>query len=153
MPKNLSAQNLNPAFSMDSSNSQHNTSSGRNILTNHSQEREPVILDKVKSGEDLRTYLCVKNLPNKYSHTELVAEINETHIHKYSDIKLPKAKDNDRNNPGFFFIDMKHPLYVVDFYSVYQNRQWKEHKSGKRAEIFYGNKKHYSKKSSTKQKS
>jgi uncharacterized protein YdbL (DUF1318 family) len=113
-----------------------------------SQEREPVIPDKIRSGEDLRTYLCVMNLPNKYTHAELVGEINETHQHKYSDIKLPKAKDNERNNPGFFFIDMRHPLYVLDFHSLYQNRQWRQHKSGKRAEIYYGYKKHYSKKSS-----
>ena len=55
-------------------------------------------------------------LPNKYTHNELVHEINETHCNKYLEIKLPKAKDNERNNPGFFFIDMKHPLYVLDFY-------------------------------------
>ncbi len=87
------------------------------------------------------------NLPNKYTHASLVSELNETHQGKYIDLKLPKAKDNERNNPGFFFIDLKHPLYVIDFYSVYQNRQWREHKSVKKAEIFYGNKKHYSKKS------
>jgi len=59
------------------------------------------------------------NLPNKYTHSVLVSELNETHYGKYIDLKLPKAKDNEKNNPGFFFIDLKHPLYVIDFYSVY----------------------------------
>lgn len=43
---------------------------------------------------------------------------------------------------------MRHPLYVLDFHSVFQNRQWRQHKSGKKAELYYGYKKHYSKKSS-----
>ena len=140
LPKNLSATNFKAAFSIGSSNSLNNCSSGKG----KSQEREPCIVEKIKSGEDLRTYLCVMNLPNKYTHNELLNEINETHNNKYTDIKLPKAKDNERNNPGFFFIDMKHPLYVVDFYQVYQNRIWREHKSLKKAEIFYGNKKNFS---------
>ena len=136
MRSNFSSQHLSKG------NSSHTMSSGKP----KSQEREPVIPEKVRNGEDIRTYLCVMNLPNKYTHAELVTEINESHQQKYKDIKLPKAKDNDRNNPGFFFIDMRHPLYVLDFHSVYQNRQWKQHKSNKKAEIYYGYKKHYSKK-------
>lgn len=58
-----------------SSQYQSSMSSGKT----KSQEREPVLPDRVKSGEDLRTYLCVMNLPNKYTHAELVCEINETH--------------------------------------------------------------------------
>ena len=41
-------------------------------------------------------------------------------------------------NMGYFFIDFKHPLFVVDFFEEYQGRMWESHNSDKKVMIFYG---------------
>lgn len=83
------------------------------------------------------------NVPNKYTKQQLEAEIDESHKGSYNKIELTRPKDNkpnNPNNPGFFFIDFKHPLYVVDFYHTYQDRKWSLYKSAKKAEINYATK-------------
>ena len=41
-------------------------------------------------------------------------------------------------NMGYFFIDFKHPLFVVDFYEEYQGKTWQLHNSDKKVGIYYG---------------
>ena len=108
---------------------------------------DPCDIEKVKRGEDLRTYLCVKNLPIKYTKKELEEEINLTHANKYHRIDLTKAKDDQVKNPGYFFIELKHPLFVITFYDEFQGRTWSKYKSKKAPSICYGNKDNHSKKS------
>lgn len=90
----------------------------------------------------------MKNLPIKYNKKELEEEINKTHKNKYTRIDLTRAKDDATKNPGYFFIDFKHPLYVVDFHAAYQGRVWEKYKSKKQTHICYGNKDSHSKRSS-----
>ena len=104
-------------------------------------------IEKVKRGEDLRTYLCVKNIPIKYTRKELEDEINQTFLGKYHRIDLTKAKDDAQKNPGYFFIELKHPVFVIDFYYEYSGRTWAKYKSKKAPVICYGNKDSHSKKS------
>ena len=73
----------------------------------------------------------MKNLPIKYNKKELEEEINKSHKNRYVRIDLTKAKDDPTKNPGYFFIDFKHPLYVVDFYDKYEGRNWEKYKSKK----------------------
>ena len=113
----------------------------------NSQVEDKCDIERVKRGEDLRTYLCVKNLPIKYTRKELEDEINLTHANKYLRIDLTKAKDDNNKNPGYFFIEFKHPLLVIDFYYEYQGRTWAKYKSKKAPLICYGNKDSHSKKS------
>ena len=80
-------------------------------------------MELVKQAKDLRTYLCVKNIPCRYSKKELKNEIDKTHKNKYGVLEIiPDKKDTKKTkmtNQGYFFIDMKHPLFVVDFYDQY----------------------------------
>lgn len=111
----------------------------------------PVDPQRVMAGEDLRTYLCVMNVPNKYTKTQIEAEIDERHRGTYNRIELTRPKDNkpsNPNNPGFFFIDFKHPLFILDFYQNFADRPWKLYKSHKRAEINYASKESSSKRNS-----
>jgi len=41
-------------------------------------------------------------------------------------------------NMGYFFIDFKHPLFVVDFYEEYQGKTMELHNSDKKIGIYYG---------------
>ncbi len=90
-------------------------------MTNGKSFSEPVKVDKVKQGEDLRTYLCVKNIPCRYSKKQLKEEINKTQQNRYATIDIipDKKEPKKNNNMGYFFIDFKHPLFVVDFYEEY----------------------------------
>lgn len=36
-------------------------------------------LEKIKRGDDLRTTLMIKNIPNKYDQRGFLQEINENH--------------------------------------------------------------------------
>ena len=56
---------------------------------------------------------------NKYTKKQIEEEIDILHKGTYNRILLTRPKDfnpHNTNNPGFFFIDFKHPLYVIDFY-------------------------------------
>lgn len=94
----------------------------------------------MKQGENLRTYLCVKNIPCRYTKKELKDEINIAHKGRYSalDIIADKKEPKKMTNMGYFFIDFKHPLFVVDFFEEYQGKTWELHNSDKKVCIFYG---------------
>ena len=104
------------------------------------QYNEPVRIELVKQGKDLRTYLCVKNIPCRYTKKELKDEINISHKGRFSalDIIADKKEPKKQTNMGYFFIDFKHPLFVVDFYEEYQGKTWELHNSDKKVCIFYG---------------
>mmetsp|Transcript_18720 Transcript_18720/g.25301 ORF Transcript_18720/g.25301 Transcript_18720/m.25301 type:complete len:130 (+) Transcript_18720:2180-2569(+) len=82
---------------------------------------EPVRIEFVKQAKDLRTYLCVKNIPCCYSKKQLKEEINRGHKGRYWTIEpIPDKKEPEKTtNKGYFFIGFKHPLFVVDFYEQY----------------------------------
>lgn len=101
---------------------------------------EPVKVERVKQGEDLRTYLCVKNIPCRYSKKQLKEEINKTQLNRFATIDIipDKKEPKKMTNMGYFFIDFKHPLFVVDFFEEYQGKTWELHNSDKKVGIFYG---------------
>ena len=92
-----------------------NASSTTSISSNND---DPVDVEKIMRGEDLRTYLCIKNLPCRYSKEEFQMEINRNHKNRYSHIKYI-ADRNDQSkrtvNRSYIFIQFKHPLFVLDF--------------------------------------
>ena len=117
-----SNQKSSAGLTKSASGSQNASSTSK---SNRSQA-EPVRVDLVKQGKDLRTYLCVKNIPCRYNKKELKEEINRTHKNRYSnlDIITDKKEPKKNTNMGYFFIDFKHPLFVVDFYEEYQDKNW-----------------------------
>ena len=117
-----SNQKSSAGLTKSASGSQNASSTSK---SNRSQA-EPVRVALVKQGKDLRTYLCVKNIPCRYNKKELKEEINRTHKNRYSnlDIITDKKEPKKNTNMGYFFIDFKHPLFVVDFYEEYQDKNW-----------------------------
>lgn len=119
------------------SGSQNASSTSKSNRMNYS---EPVRIEQVKQALDLRTYLCVKNIPCRYSKNQLKEEINKNHKNRYStiDIIFDKKEPKKMTNMGYFFIDFKHPLFVVDFYEEYQGRTWEKANQDKKVIIYYG---------------
>ncbi|GFS42417.1 MEI2-like protein 5 [Actinidia rufa] len=66
---------------------------GRRIENNGNQidskKQFQLDLDKIKSGEDIRTTLMIKNIPNKYTSKMLLAAIDENNRGTYDFLYLP----------------------------------------------------------------
>lgn len=95
-----------------------------------SQKEERVDLEKIKDATERRTYLCIKNLPCRYSRDEFKKEVDVKHANKYTSINyIPDKHDQSKKtvNRSYIFINFKHPLFVLDFVIDFHNRKWDNH--------------------------
>ncbi|XP_019417299.1 PREDICTED: protein MEI2-like 5 isoform X2 [Lupinus angustifolius] len=93
-------------------------------------------LDKIKNGEDTRTTLMIKNIPNKYTSKMLLAAIDENHKGTYDFLYLPIDFKN-KCNVGYAFINMLSPLLIVPFYETFSGKRWEKFNSEKVASLAY----------------
>ncbi|CAI9280654.1 unnamed protein product [Lactuca saligna] len=94
-------------------------------------------IQRVLRGEDSRTTLMIKNIPNKYSSAMLLAAIDEHNQGTYDFIYLPLDFKN-RCNMGYAFINMIDPLQIVQFHKSFHGKKWEKFHSGKVACLAYG---------------
>ncbi|KAJ0440561.1 putative RNA recognition motif domain, mei2/Mei2-like RNA recognition [Helianthus annuus] len=93
-------------------------------------------IERVLRGEDSRTTLMIRNIPNKYSSAMLLAAINEHNQGTYDFIYLPLDFKN-KCNMGYAFINMTDPLQIVPFYKSINGKKWEKFHSGKVACLAY----------------
>ncbi|KAJ7533593.1 hypothetical protein O6H91_13G056500 [Diphasiastrum complanatum] len=93
-------------------------------------------LDHILRGEDPRTTLMIKNIPNKYTAKMLLAAIDEHHRGTYDFIYLPIDFKN-KCNVGYAFINMIDPSRIVPFYQVFNGKRWEKFNSEKVASLAY----------------
>ncbi|KAK9059944.1 hypothetical protein SSX86_020648 [Deinandra increscens subsp. villosa] len=93
-------------------------------------------LDKIISGEDSRTTLMIKNIPNKYTSKMLIAVIDESHRGTYDFVYLPIDFKN-KCNMGYAFINMVSPSHIVSFYKALNGKKWEKFNSEKVASLAY----------------
>eukprot|EP00249_Psilotum_nudum_P023302 c28822_g2_i4 orf=1188-3749(-) len=74
-------------------------------------------IDRILRGEDIRTTLMIKNIPNKYNSTMLLAAIDENHRGTYDFFYLPIDFKN-KCNVGYAFINLTSPQHIIPFYQV-----------------------------------
>ncbi|KAM5587785.1 protein MEI2-like 5 [Rosa sericea] len=94
-------------------------------------------LDKIVSGEDTRTTLMIKNIPNKYTSKMLLAAIDENHRGTYDFLYLPIDFKN-KCNVGYAFINMLSPSHIIPFYEAFNGKKWEKFNSEKVASLAYG---------------
>jgi hypothetical protein len=85
---------------------------------NSLKQEDIVDVEKIKTSQDLRTYLCIKNLPCRYSKEEFKSEVDRNHFNRYTTVNyIPDKKDLSKKsvNRSYIFIHFKHPLFVLDF--------------------------------------
>ena len=70
---------------------------------------------RILSGEDQRTTVMIKNIPNKYTQRMLLEKINKLHANRYDFFYLPIDLKNNCN-VGYAFINFVDPLFIVPFY-------------------------------------
>nr|XP_043623223.1 protein MEI2-like 4 isoform X2 [Erigeron canadensis] len=93
-------------------------------------------LDRIMRGEDRRTTLMIKNIPNKYTSKMLLAAIDERHRGTYDFIYLPIDFKN-KCNVGYAFINMTEPSLIVPFYQAFNGKKWEKFNSEKVASLAY----------------
>ncbi|XP_068667494.1 protein MEI2-like 2 [Aristolochia californica] len=101
-----------------------------------SKKQYQLDLDKIVSGEDMRTTLMIKNIPNKYTSKMLLAAIDENHRGTYDFLYLPIDFKN-KCNVGYAFINMISPSHIVPFYQAFNGKKWEKFNSEKVALLAY----------------
>ncbi|KAL4578479.1 hypothetical protein LXL04_014602 [Taraxacum kok-saghyz] len=82
-------------------------------------------IEKIRSREDTRKTLMIKNIPNKYTSKMLLASIDEIHSGTYDFLYIPIDIKN-KCNVGYAFINMLSPMHIIPFYQVFFSivRKW-----------------------------
>ncbi|KAJ4894833.1 Protein MEI2-like 5 [Raphanus sativus] len=93
-------------------------------------------LEKIMKGEDSRTTLVIKNIPNKYTSKMLLAVIDEKNQGSYDFLYLPIDFKN-KCNVGYAFINMRSPDLIIPFYEAFNGKKWEKFSSEKVASLAY----------------
>ncbi|KAM3386735.1 hypothetical protein ACQJBY_009959 [Aegilops geniculata] len=93
-------------------------------------------IERIVCGEDSRTTLMIKNIPNKYTSKMLLTAIDENHKGTYDFIYLPIDFKN-KCNVGYAFINMISPEHIVPFYKIFHGKRWEKFNSEKVASLAY----------------
>ncbi|KAE9596341.1 putative RNA recognition motif domain, mei2/Mei2-like RNA recognition [Lupinus albus] len=101
-----------------------------------SKKQYQLDLDKIMTGEDTRTTLMIKNIPNKYTSNLLLAAIDENHKGSYDFLYLPIDFKN-KCNVGYAFINMVSPSHIIPFYKAFNGKKWEKFNSEKVASLAY----------------
>ncbi|TYI17891.1 hypothetical protein ES332_A07G054900v1 [Gossypium tomentosum] len=104
--------------------------------SNADKKQYELDIDRIIRGEDSRTTLMIKNIPNKYTSKMLLAAIDEHCRGTYDFIYLPIDFKN-KCNVGYAFINMIDPQYIVPFYKAFNGKKWEKFNSEKVASIAF----------------
>ncbi|XP_038993469.1 protein MEI2-like 1 isoform X1 [Hibiscus syriacus] len=133
----------NPMISMpasvDSPNDRVRSLSHRRNESNSSntdKKQYELDINHIIRGEDSRTTLMIKNIPNKYTSKMLLAAIDEHCRGTYDFIYLPIDFKN-KCNVGYAFINMIDPQQIIPFYKAFNGKKWEKFNSEKVASIAY----------------
>ena len=131
--------NNNNQFQSTYSNTKKSTAQTRKKFKNKSPidiSKNQINLMNIFLCEDNRTTLMIKNIPNKYTISSFLEEINIYFKHTYDVFYLPIDYVN-KCNLGFAFINFVEPLHIILFYELYRGKKWKKFKSDKICELLY----------------
>ncbi|KAL7143595.1 hypothetical protein ABFS83_08G202400 [Erythranthe nasuta] len=138
MPRNSPVYYGNGSFGgdgiIDRSRSRR-VESGTQQMDNNKKQYQ-LDLDKIVNGEDSRTTLMIKNIPNKYTSKMLLAAIDETNKGTYDFLYLPIDFKN-KCNVGYAFINMVSPSNIITFYEAFNGKKWEKFNSEKVATLAY----------------
>ena len=105
-------------------------------LPDSEKEKNIINLMDIFQCKDLRTTLMIKNIPNKYTISSFLEEINGNFKETYDIFYLPIDYVN-KCNLGFAFINFVEPLHIILFYELYKGKKWKKFNSEKICELLY----------------
>lgn len=147
LSKSASSPALNPAQEEPREQARDHRSGGRLSRRNvdpvleaerraQQQRLYALDMDRVRSGEDKRTTLMIKNIPNKYTQKMLLAAVDETLKGSYDFFYLPIDFKN-KCNVGYGFVNMMTPMDIIPLYERFHNKKWERFNSEKVCCITY----------------
>ena len=93
-------------------------------------------IENILKSKDKRTTLIIRNIPNRYTITLLLNELNKNYNRKYDIVYLPQDYINN-SNLGFGFINFLEHMYLVRFYEEFDGKKWNCFNSNKRCKLAY----------------
>lgn len=87
-------------------------------------------LERVRAGQDKRTTLMIKNIPNKYTQRMLLSRIEQDFKGTFDFFYLPIDFKN-KCNVGYGFINMMKQEYIVSFVEHVHEQKWDKFNSDK----------------------
>jgi hypothetical protein len=96
-----------------------------------------VNLEHVISGQDERTTLMIRNIPNKYTSKMLLEKIDRLHSNRWDFFYLPIDLKNNCN-VGYAFINFVEPTFIVPFFEDLNAKYWERFNSEKICDLTYG---------------
>lgn len=91
---------------------------------------------RVEAGEDVRTTLMVKNIPNKYTQRNLLDLIDASFAGVYDFFYLPIDFKN-KCNLGYAFINFREPCTIAHFFHEFDQKRWGRFNSDKICMVTY----------------
>ena len=107
-----------------------------NPLPDSEKEKNKINLIDIIQFKDKRTTLMIKNIPNKYTLSTFLDDINVHFKNTYDIFYLPIDYIN-KCNLGFAFINFVEPFHIILFYEMYRGKKWKKFNSDKICELLY----------------
>ncbi|CAL9767869.1 unnamed protein product [Musa acuminata subsp. burmannicoides] len=107
-----------------------------NATQSDNKKQYELDIERIIRGEDSRTTLMIKNIPNKYTSKMLLAAIDENHRGTYDFIYLPIDFKN-KCNVGYAFINMVNTQHIIPFYQSFNGKKWEKFNSEKVASLAY----------------
>ncbi|KNB44446.1 protein MEI2-like 1 [Blastocystis sp. subtype 4] len=104
---------------------------------NREREDNRIDIEKVKRGEDKRTTLMVRNIPNGFTREVFVRIINKKCKNRYDFLYLPMDQKT-HCNMGYGYINMIDLESVVLLYENFNDYKWPHTRSEKVCSICYG---------------
>lgn len=120
----------------DPSNGQTRGRRSESSSTSGDRKQYELDIDRIQRGEDNRTTLMIKNIPNKYTSKMLMAAIDECHHGTYDFIYLPIDFKN-KCNVGYAFINLVDPSHIISLYESFNGKRWEKFNSEKVASLAY----------------
>ncbi|CAA6660054.1 unnamed protein product [Spirodela intermedia] len=102
----------------------------------NSRRQYELDIERIIRGEDSRTTLMIKNIPNKYTSEMLSAAIGEHHRGTYDFLYLPIDFKNNCNM-GYAFINMIDSQKIIPVYQAFNGKKWEKFNSDKVASLAY----------------
>ena len=94
-------------------------------------------VDAVQAGQDGRTSLMVRNIPNKYTQQMLLAEFTENVMVPVRLIFLLPIDFKNKCNRGYAFVNFVECRDIVPFHRQYFGQNWRVFNSDKICDITY----------------
>ncbi|CAA7396369.1 unnamed protein product [Spirodela intermedia] len=110
--------------------------SDRSRRQSNSRRQYELNIERIIRGEDSRTTLMIKNIPNKYTSEMLSAAIGEHHRGTYDFLYLPIDFKNNCNM-GYAFINMIDSQKIIPVYQAFNGKKWEKFNSDKVASLAY----------------